>query len=224
MRKFAFAAIAALMASGSANATVIIGLCNTGQNGECTGVQGGPGNDTNWTLVGGPTQNAFRMRNVNGSWIADNSTSRWIGPTNNGADSFNPTSDGLFAYGLTFQIGSGFNPATASFLGRFAVDNRIDSITLNGTTLAANGGSFGSWTSFGANSGFVRGANVLTFNVRNTAQATGNPTGLRVEFTESAIAAVPEPATWAMMILGFGVVGGAMRRRKAATMLRVAYA
>jgi hypothetical protein len=28
-------------------------------------------------------------------------------------------------------------------------------------------------------------------------------------------AAVPEPATWAMMIAGFGVVGGAMRRRKA---------
>ena len=26
---------------------------------------------------------------------------------------------------------------------------------------------------------------------------------------------VPEPATWAMLILGFGVIGGAMRRRKA---------
>ena len=29
------------------------------------------------------------------------------------------------------------------------------------------------------------------------------------------IAAVPEPATWALMILGFGAVGGAMRRRRA---------
>jgi choice-of-anchor C domain-containing protein len=28
------------------------------------------------------------------------------------------------------------------------------------------------------------------------------------------IAAVPEPATWLMLILGFGLVGGAMRRRK----------
>ena len=27
--------------------------------------------------------------------------------------------------------------------------------------------------------------------------------------------AVPEPATWAMMVLGFGVVGGVVRRRKA---------
>jgi hypothetical protein len=28
-----------------------------------------------------------------------------------------------------------------------------------------------------------------------------------------AVAAVPEPATWALMILGFGAVGVAMRRR-----------
>lgn len=37
-----------------------------------------------------------------------------------------------------------------------------------------------------------------------------------------AISAVPEPATWAMMILGFGVVGAAMRRRK--TNVSVSYA
>jgi hypothetical protein len=28
---------------------------------------------------------------------------------------------------------------------------------------------------------------------------------------------VPEPATWAMMILGFGMVGSAMRRRNMKT-------
>jgi hypothetical protein len=32
-----------------------------------------------------------------------------------------------------------------------------------------------------------------------------------------AIASVPEPATWAMMILGFGLVGGAMRARRRTT-------
>lgn len=33
------------------------------------------------------------------------------------------------------------------------------------------------------------------------------------EFDNLNVAAVPEPATWAMMIAGFGLVGGAMRRR-----------
>ncbi len=33
------------------------------------------------------------------------------------------------------------------------------------------------------------------------------------EFDNIAIAAVPEPATWGMLILGFGAIGAAMRRR-----------
>lgn len=33
---------------------------------------------------------------------------------------------------------------------------------------------------------------------------------------------VPEPATWALMILGFGAVGAAMRRRRAASVVRFA--
>lgn len=36
-------------------------------------------------------------------------------------------------------------------------------------------------------------------------------------------AAIPEPTTWAMLILGFGVVGSAMRRRRSTT-LQVRYA
>lgn len=40
----------------------------------------------------------------------------------------------------------------------------------------------------------------------------------------SLTAAVPEPATWAMMILGFGLVGSAMRRRKPAVAAQVSYA
>lgn len=37
-----------------------------------------------------------------------------------------------------------------------------------------------------------------------------------------AVAAVPEPAAWAMMMLGFGVMGAAMRRSRVTT-LRVSY-
>lgn len=38
----------------------------------------------------------------------------------------------------------------------------------------------------------------------------------RVYFAPTADVGIPEPATWAMMIAGFGLVGGAMRRRKVA--------
>ena len=40
----------------------------------------------------------------------------------------------------------------------------------------------------------------------------------------SAAGAVPEPATWAMMLLGFGFAGAAMRRGKTQQRMRVAYA
>ncbi len=37
--------------------------------------------------------------------------------------------------------------------------------------------------------------------------------GLVTGFNDK-VAAVPEPATWTMMIAGFGLVGGALRRRR----------
>jgi len=36
------------------------------------------------------------------------------------------------------------------------------------------------------------------------------------------LAAVPEPATWALMILGFGMVGAALRRRAGSTLIVLA--
>lgn len=39
-----------------------------------------------------------------------------------------------------------------------------------------------------------------------------------------SVAAVPEPAAWAMLIMGFGLVGGAMRYRKRATKVSFAAA
>lgn len=40
----------------------------------------------------------------------------------------------------------------------------------------------------------------------------------------AGLGGVPEPMTWALMILGFGVIGGAMRRRSAAVTTRLTYA
>ena len=66
---------------------------------------------------------------------------------------------------------------------------------------------------------FNAGVNVLQFTVTNFGQPTGNPSGLRVEFlsSETGVGAIPEPAAWAMLIAGFGLVGAVARRRRSLT-------
>jgi len=83
------------------------------------------------------------------------------------------------------------NPFTTAVLGDvFGVRG------LNGSSLSLDGG-------------------FLTINLSNTAFDPGS--SLQVKFdgtvTPPTTGAVPEPATWAMMILGFALVGFAMRRR-----------
>ncbi len=41
-----------------------------------------------------------------------------------------------------------------------------------------------------------------------------NRDGISLSVVSNAVGAVPEPATWAMMIAGFGMAGGALRRRR----------
>ncbi|WP_368039583.1 PEPxxWA-CTERM sorting domain-containing protein [Sphingomonas sp. ID1715] len=60
---------------------------------------------------------------------------------------------------------------------------------------------------------------VVSYRVISGPRLTGavfGSTANSFEFDNLSVAAVPEPATWALMIGGFGMVGGAMRRRKVA--------
>ena len=82
----------------------------------------------------------------------------------------------------------------------------------SGTTFASSGvlGATGIWTKFTGS--FVAkntSTNLSIFTDVNA--ASGNDFGLD---NISVVAAIPEPATWMMMLFGFGVVGAAMRRRK----------
>jgi hypothetical protein len=73
-----------------------------------------------------------------------------------------------------------------------------------------------------ANHGFVPWSHeTFTFTATGTSQylsflALGTPTGVPPFSILDGVsmAAVPEPASWAMMIAGFGLVGGAIRRRR----------
>jgi hypothetical protein len=199
-------------------AVAIPGLFNSGVSAGGGGMTSGTVLEQNWRLGAGQ---AWNSATIHGNWAANSGVSRWMTPAMNGTASFDPASDGLYVYSLGFDL-TGYVPATARFAGRFMVDNQVTEIRLNGSLLPQGGlGTFNAWTGFSASSGFVGGHNMLSFIVRNLRQASGNPTGLRVEFQSSAVDAavapfgVPEPASWAMLIAGFGVVGGVARRRRA---------
>ena len=60
--------------------------------------------------------------------------------------------------------------------------------------------------------------NVGNYTIAYTGNVTGPPAGVGSDITFGAGAtptgSVPEPATWAMMVLGFGSSGFVLRRRK----------
>ena len=206
-------AAAAVTIAGAAQAGVITGLYNTG-------VISSGGIDQKWTITGGSSfppltypAPAYVDANTNTwpipPWVADSSTSKWITPTANAADFFDPSGNGFYEYSLSFNLSEG-QASGAKFAGQFAADNVVEDITLNGSNIytgPTDGSSqFDHWTTFGAAAGFKTGANTLEVVVENYVQGSGNPTGLNVEFT-SSVSGVPEPSTWAMMLLGFAGIG-----------------
>ena len=106
-------------------------------------------------------------------------------------------SDPLYTLLLTLANGStltgSYNPDTNTFLG--------------GTSVTT-GGFIYSLTEFSYERSL---AQVVSPNV---ATPGGDSSDYAGNFNVSAIAAVPEPAAWAMMIVGIGAVGGSMRVRR----------
>lgn len=119
------------------------------------------------------------------------------------------------------QFTGGRGLASASFYwGSVDAYNFVDLInaggsvvrTVSGTDLPAfNGNQTAAVTNRRVFFNFAPAENVTALRLRSTGNA--------FEFDNIAAAgAVPEPATWAMMIIGFGMVGATMRRpRRTAT-------
>jgi hypothetical protein len=75
-------------------------------------------------------------------------------------------------------------------------------------------GSLGSSVGFTGLSTSLAAGDYIDFVVNRRTAFNTDSTGLQATISFGAVAgAVPEPATWAMMIVGFGLIGGAMRRR-----------
>jgi hypothetical protein len=108
-----------------------------------------------------------------------------------------------------------FNPAAGSATLIFDVSAAGADLVFTGATLAGGAGNLvinnaGNplSTVYVFNAPIPLGMNTLTF--------TGNLANGASSSTASgtlSLAPVPEPTTWALMILGFGAVGSAMRRR-----------
>lgn len=216
----AAAGLAALTIAGAAQAstTVIAGLYNTGTDATYASAVGN-GVEQHWTLAGGTAYvgGVNGVFPLNGPWLSEDTTSRWIGPTPEAGTSTDPLNDGFYEYNLRFNL-TAVEAAGASFVGRFAADNGVTLIRLNNADItpgAAPVGGFSFWTGFSATTpAFQAGQNDLTFRVINFDQNGGNPSGLRVEFLGASVGVVPEPTTWALMIGGFGGAGAMLRRNR----------
>ena len=113
--------------------------------------------------------------------------------------------DGVFTVGAagggTFYL----NPTAFSGVGKFTIaefDPGLSNIALNGTT-ATSSVPATLFQTPGTCFGTLSGSDACGFG------------GIRLTYDYTPVAAaVPEPATWAMMLLGFAAVGYSIRRRR----------
>jgi hypothetical protein len=215
MKKFGIMAAfaAATLAVAPANAAITIELYNTGTDAFGAALAGNGLTDTHYQIVASSHAGYVGQQAVtynNAAWAANDADSRWISLSGNGT----PV-NGTTTYRLTFDL-TGLDASSATISGLWAVDN-AGSIALNGvaTGVSLSGGATSNYSAlhaFTLSSGFVAGINTLDFTVLDLGVATG----LRVDSLVGTANAVPEPASWAMMIGGFGLLGGALRRKQTA--------
>lgn len=136
-------------------------------------------------------------------------------------DSTKFDSDVTVAYGTTntaWNAGLGLNNATfatldAMFAGPFTtISNASTNVQTANTTLFNTAGNTGNIWLVGA--AFANSAE----NCRSSGSGTGTKPctdGFKLsQLKLETVSMVPEPGTWAMMIFGFGVIGGALRFKR----------
>jgi choice-of-anchor C domain-containing protein len=204
---FASAAMAAgLMAAGAAGAaTILNGSFESGTDPGSTFITLGAGSTdiTDW-VVGGDS-----VDYIGGYWQPQNG-SRSIDLSGNANGSVSQTfaTDLGQLYQVNFFLaGNPDGGPTAKVAISSATGGPVQSnvFTVTGSDSKTNMG----WQPYQYRFVGTGGPTTLTF-----ASATNTPFGPALD--NVSIASVPEPATWAMMLVGFGGLGAALRRRRTA--------
>lgn len=125
---------------------------------------------------------------------------------------------GAFSDSYIFTLGQQSDVGAVLTSIGFTNSTNIDftSVLLNGKALTINNGVV-DFAFTGSPINFAAGPVSLVVNGLQFGE--GSYSGVI-----AAVAAVPEPATWAMMIGGFGMIGGVMRRRAYKTKVRFNFA
>lgn len=123
---------------------------------------------------------------------------------------------GSFTYTHTVCTQGATGPVIGNFLANFGLDQFEG--TLNGASVAtATAGIFDQAFNFAITSGTGRFLGATgDFTSVGQVDATSRPSQITFTFNGliNAPAAVPEPATWATMLIGFGMAGFALRYRR----------
>ncbi len=228
MVRYLFAVAACAAIASPASAQTIIGAQSAVIN------SGGPGSGN---IADTYNQNGLATKYVSGvtnfdTYVAGNPLHTIVFAGNEWFSNF-----GTSTASVTYDLGSVFD------IDRLALWNEdtagIGSLNVFGST---NGFSFSSIGNFtptnhpsATSSDETYGADVFSFAARSARYLQFNMSGCpqpqsgynscsigEVAFRTAAVVpgAVPEPTTWAMMILGFGVVGCMMRRKAALRFVR----
>lgn len=210
MRSLIAAAAAALLLPATANAaTVVNGDFETGPNpGSFTTVNAG-GTIGAWTVLSGSVDYI-------GSYWQPQGGARSV--------DLNGNNQGAIQQAIATVIGQAYE-VTFWLAGNPDNGPQIKTIKV----AAANGNGMFTFDTFGV-SRAAMGWQKYTFNfTANSAStllsfASQDAGAYGAALDSVSISAVPEPATWAMMLLGLGFVGGAMRSRRRKQNVAVRYA
>jgi hypothetical protein len=180
-----------------------------------SGQQCAPQTDTNVLITSGTNlQTVLASFNGGGTTLGGTFTSTTDRLNGDASGQAVVTATSGLLNNLTFTVsGSTFTTATFNLIGD-------GSVTIFGTD--AGGDAFSEAFTLGTGSNFfgivATGGDVLTGFTVNSTSGFQDLRQLRLGGV-SVSSAVPEPGTWAMMLLGFGGMGVAMRRRRRNVML-----